>query len=445
MSVRYESGPTTYLEEEWFRATPDGLSNFSLPLVLRIDGPLDRATLQEVIIALVQRHEALRTAFRQKGPGIERIILEKCEPELPMIDISDINDAERSVERLVISEAGQMMDLTLPPLWRGVIAKVAKDRHLAIFLFHHAIFDGWSGNVFRRDFTWLYKAKLACSQPRLPNLAITLGEYAAWERSVIRPEDSEEYWREQSPRRPQALPTCDFEGPTVMAAQTYRTIPSECITSIEGIASRCGATTANGMRATVLAALAPYLGDGVTIGFLMAARLPETTAMIGVFADHVIVRCDLGDNPTFWQVISRLAESTARAKRYSARTGLIRALSPDDRRVDVSINYLPAYGRGKPARVSDDPAVDISVMPIPMESARPKGILGCPGVVPVAYMLRHEGDGAVRGDVVGCAYRWARPSASAVAVINGLAREFTATVERAALHPEYPIGRLSGN
>jgi hypothetical protein len=122
---------------------------------------------------------------------------------------------------------------------------------------------------------------------------------------------------------------------------------------------------------------------------------------------------------------------------------LIRALSPDDRRVDVSINYLPAYGKGKPARVSDDPAVDISVLPIPMESARPKGRLGCPGVVPVAYMLRHEGDGAVRGDVVGCAYRWGRPSAAAVAVINGLAREFTGTVERAALHPEYPIRRLS--
>lgn len=443
MSVRYEAGPTTYLEEEWFRATPDGLSNFSLPLVLSIDGPLDIAALQEAVRAVVRRHEALRTAFRAKGAAIERITLEKCEPELPMIDMSDISDVERSVERLVLSEAGQMIDLTRAPLWRGVIARIADDRHLAIFLFHHAIFDGWSGNVFRRDLTWLYKARLAGSESRLPDLGITLGEYAAWERSVIHPEDSEAYWGEQSPRRPQALPTCDFEGQTVMAAQTYRTLPRECVTSIEGIANRCGASTATGMRATVLTALAPYLGDGVTIGFLMAARLPETTAMIGVFADHVIVRCDLGDDPTFCEVVSRLAESAARAKRHSARTGLIRALSPEDRRVDVSINYLPAYGKGKPARVSDDPAVEFSVMPTPMDAARPKGTLGCPGVVPVAYMLRHESDGAVRGEVVGCAYRWGRPSASAVAVINGLAREFTGTAERVAVHPEYTIGRLS--
>ena len=83
------------------------------------------------------------------------------------------------------------------------------------------------------------------------------------------------------------------------------------------------------------------------------------------------------------------------------------------------------------------------MLSIPMDAVRPKGRLGCPGVVPIAYMLRHEWDGAVRGDVVGCAYSWGRPSTSGVAVINGLAREFTGAVERIALHPEYSIGRLS--
>jgi hypothetical protein len=35
---------------------------------------------------------------------------------------------------------------------------------------------------------------------------------------------------------------------------------------------------------------------------------------------------------------------------------------------------------------------------------RPKGMLGCPDVVPFAYTLRRDGDEAVSGAVAACAY-----------------------------------------
>jgi hypothetical protein len=78
--------------------------------------------------------------------------------------------------------------------------------------------------------------------------------------------------------------------------------------------------------------------------------------------------------------------------------------------VDVSINYLPVHGKQGAVRVADDPAVDISEMPIPMDMMRPKGKLGCPGVVPFAYTLCHDGDEAVSGAVAACAYAWGLPS-----------------------------------
>lgn len=443
MPTQYEYGLASSLEEEWFRATPDGLSNFSLPLVLRVDGPLDARVLREVVGALVKRHEALRTGFRPKGPGAERIVLRYCTPDLATIDMTGIDAPEHAAARLVLAEAGQMTDLSQPPLWRGIIAKIAEDVHLAIFIFHHAIFDGWSGSVFRRDFTRLYKARLADREPRLPDLPVSLGEYAAWERTTLRSADSAGYWREQPKRKTQALPVHAGGSQAVMAGQAYRTIDPEYVSGIGDTADRTGTTIANGMRAAVLASLGPYLGNGATIGLLMSARLPETSSMIGVFADHLIVRLDLGDDPTFLQVLARVAECTARARRFGSPSGLIRCLSPEDRTVDVSVNYLPTRSQEVAARVSDDPPVRISVVSPPMDAVRPKGRLGFPGVVPVAYMLRHDWDGAVRGDVVGCAHEWGSPAASGLAVINGLAREFTATVEQLAAHPEQRISQLS--
>jgi hypothetical protein len=443
VQVPCEYGPASSLEEEWFRATPDGLSNFSLPLVLRIDGPLDHTAVRQALTAMSRRHEALRTGFRMKGPDVERIVLGRCTPSLAVIDMSHVSDPQRAVERLVLSESGQMTDLTQPPLWRALLVKIAQDTHLAVFIFHHAVFDGWSGAVFRRDFTRLYKAALAKADPRLPDLPVTLGQYAEWERSKVRSADPAGYWREQPPRRPQALPLHAAAGQSVMAGQAYRTIAPEHVSAIRDAAARHGTTIANGMRAAALASLAPYLGDGVTVGFLMSARLPETKSMIGVFADHTIVRLDLGDDPTFGQLLARVAESTVRARRFAPPSGLIRCLSPDDRSVDVSLNYLPAQGREVPARVSADPAADISVVSTPMDAVRPRGRLGFPGVVPVAYMVRHDGDGAVRGEVVGCAHGWGSPAGPGLAVINGLALQFTSTAERIAVRPDGRIGQLS--
>ena len=426
MDTRYDCGPTTFLEEEWFNASSDGFSNFQVPVVMRIEGRLDLTALRQVMASLIDRHEALRTAFRERGQSVERIILRRYEAELPVIDMSAAADPERSAEHLVLAELAQPSDLTEPPLWRSAIVRVAECEHLAIFIFSHAIFDGWSANVFRRDFTRLYAAALAGDTPRLPRLTTGLTEYAQWQRRVLDRRES----GEQASRPPQRLPLERIEGQAVMVALPFPTIPAEQVFAITELAGHYGATPANGLRGAVLAALAPYLGGSVRVGFLMSGRQPETKPLIGGFSDHAIVECEVGGDARYRDLVSQLEAGMTAAKRCMSGTGLPRLTSPWDRDLDVSINYMPAHGGQQPVRIASDPPVEISMIPVPMDTMRPKGRLGFPGVVPVAYTLHHDSDGTVSGAVAACAYRWGRPSIAPMAVIDGLARDFARTVER---------------
>jgi hypothetical protein len=426
LDTRYDCGPATFLEEEWFKATPDGFSNFHVPVVMRIDGRLDMTALRQAVVSLIHRHEALRTAFRERGQAVERIILRRYEPEFPVIDMSAATDPELAAERLVLAELAQASNLREPPLWRSAIVRVAECRHIAIFIFHHAIFDGWSTNVFRRDFTRLYAAALAGDTPRLPRLTMGLTEYAEWQRRVLGCGESGERTSQPQLR----LPLARIEGQAVMVTLPFRTIPAEQVSAITELAGQYNATPANGLRAAVLAALAPYLGDSVRVGFLMSGRQSETKPLIGGFSDHAIVRCEVGRDAGYRELVSRMEEGMTAAKRCMSGTGLPRLTSPWDRDLDVSINYMPAHGGEQPVRIASDPPVEISMVPVPMDTMRPKGRLGFPGVVPVSYTLRHGSDGTVRGAIAACAYGWGRPSITPMAVIDGLARDFTRTVER---------------
>jgi hypothetical protein len=424
----YDCGPATFLEEEWFKASPDGYSNFNVPVVMRIDGQLDLAALRQAVVSLVRRHEGLRTAFREHGQAVERVVLRRYEPELPLIDMSAGSDPELSVEHLVLAELAQVSDLSEAPLWRGGIVRVAERRHLAIFIFQHAIFDGWSTNVFRRDFTRLYAAALAGDTPRLSRLPMGLAEYAAWERRVLGRRASSE----RASRPPQRLPLERIEGQAMMVALPFPTIPAGQVSALTELAGQCGATPASGLRAAVLAALAPYLDGSVRVGFLMSGRKPETKPLIGGFSDHAIVSCEVGRDAGYRDLVSQVEEGMTAVKRCLSETGLLRLTSPWDRDLDVSINYMPAHGGQQPVRIASDPPVEISMVPVPMDTMRPKGQLGFPGVVPVSYSLHHDADGTVSGAVAGCAYRWGRPSIAPMAVVDGLARDFTRTVERVA-------------
>ncbi len=90
--------PASFAQERlWFldRMTP-GNPAYNIALALRIDGALAPATLQEVLGAVVRRHEALRTTFRELDGLPVQVIAPAGGWALPVIDLGGLGEPRRA-------------------------------------------------------------------------------------------------------------------------------------------------------------------------------------------------------------------------------------------------------------------------------------------------------------------------------------------------------------
>ena len=68
------------------------------------------------------------------------------ELEMPLIDLSDLAEAERASEtrKLAAAEAKTAFDLSTGPLIRVKLIREEKDNHIILLTLHHIIADAWS-------------------------------------------------------------------------------------------------------------------------------------------------------------------------------------------------------------------------------------------------------------------------------------------------------------
>lgn len=131
----------------WFLHRLEGPSpTYNIPLVLSVNGPLDRDALQLALHDLVDRHETLRTVYppTDNGPGADgdgtphQVILppghEAARPVLRLAEPgSDLTEAVR-----------HCFDLAAEPPLRTVLFSDSPAHHTLLLLLHHIAGDGAS-------------------------------------------------------------------------------------------------------------------------------------------------------------------------------------------------------------------------------------------------------------------------------------------------------------
>ncbi|MCF5706401.1 amino acid adenylation domain-containing protein [Pseudomonas syringae] len=209
----------------WFLAQMEGgNAAYHMPLNLRLRGPLQVAALAHSFNQLVARHEALRTTFMTiEGEGRQRVAAPATGMPLPIIDLRNDPDAEAGLLELMDEEGAKPFDLTLGPLMRVSLVRLADDDHVLLLTQHHIISDGWSMGVLTRDLAALYAAAVQDRIADLPPLPVQYVDYAAWQRQWLSGDvlhAQRTYWRETLSGAPVllALPT-DHRRPAV---QDYR-------------------------------------------------------------------------------------------------------------------------------------------------------------------------------------------------------------------------------
>ncbi len=184
---------------------------FNEAFTLQLRGRLDESALRKALQAVVDRHDALRSAFDPRRGCIR--VLDSVTLDIPRIDLSSLAPDDRvlSLQQIIHDDAGRPFDLAAGRLVRVQLIQLEKDLHTLLFTSHHIACDGWSTNVLLGELGRLYNAfcaGTACALPAPTPFRLYALDQARWKQT---PEYAavESWWAEQfaAPVVPLELPT----------------------------------------------------------------------------------------------------------------------------------------------------------------------------------------------------------------------------------------------
>src|SRR6187402_1724912 len=125
----------------WFLWRMDpGSAAYNISATVRIRGKLQPRALQQAFDALVARHSALRTVFRQEGEQAEQFVHDPQPVALRYVTL-DGDDREGQARLLARQEASLPFDLEAGPLMRAALLMLNEDDHVLVVSLHHIVTD----------------------------------------------------------------------------------------------------------------------------------------------------------------------------------------------------------------------------------------------------------------------------------------------------------------
>jgi amino acid adenylation domain-containing protein len=294
-----------------------GLPLFNISYAVRFKGALNDAVLEQSFHESIRRHEALRTTFAIVDGQLTQVIAPVGRMALTVRDLRALPASEREGEarRVMREESQRPFDLAQGPLLRGCLLRLGEQDHVLLVTLHHIIGDGWSLGVLVHELAVLYDAFAAGKPSPLPALPIQYADFAAWQRQWQHDAAMQAqlaYWKEQlhDPWPVLELPTDRPRG-TALPLRTARQpleLPRALFEALKKLSQQEGSTLFMTCLAALNMLLYGYTGqEDVRVATLVANRTRrETEGLIGLVVNTVILRTDLGGNPTGREVLQRV-------------------------------------------------------------------------------------------------------------------------------------------
>ncbi|MCP4717604.1 MAG: non-ribosomal peptide synthetase, partial [Deltaproteobacteria bacterium] len=216
---------------------------------------------------------------------------------------------------IAAEEGLKPFDLSEGPLIRAGIVRMGPEEHLLMITVHHVVFDGWSVDVFFREFKQLYEAFSANKPSPLPDFDIQYADFAGWQRDILSGETLEshlDYWKKQLSGIPLSseLPTDRPRPP----AQTFSgdivhfELGAELTGRLNDLSHKSGVTLFMTLYAAFAALLSRYCGkEDIVIGSPVANRNHgQIEHLIGFFVNTLALRADISGDPAFTALLDQV-------------------------------------------------------------------------------------------------------------------------------------------
>ncbi|WP_456238655.1 amino acid adenylation domain-containing protein, partial [Paenibacillus glycinis] len=284
--------------------------SYNMPIVLQLEGQVDRGRVEQALNSLIARHESLRTSFEMNDGEVVQII----HPALAFA-VSERQAAEAEAAQ-VVEAFIRPFDLQVAPLLRVELVQMAPERHLLLIDMHHIIADGVSLGVMVEEFTKLYAGE------ELPALRIQYKDYAAWQQERQGSEamkEHESYWLETLAGEVPTLqlPT-DYPRPAVRSFEGARvgfTLDETLAGRLRDMAEETGTTLYMVLLAAYKVLLSKYTGqEEVIVGSPIAGRPhADVEKLMGVFVNTLALRSYPTGEKTFASFLQEVKEQTLSA------------------------------------------------------------------------------------------------------------------------------------
>jgi hypothetical protein len=285
------------------RGTPGALN---MPMIHRIDGPLDREALTAAVDRVVRRHEALRTRYVSVSHRLSPRVLAPRPTPVP-VERLGADGVEARVREAVTTP----MDLGRGPL-RAVLLDVEGIHHVLVLVVHHLSTDAWSQELIAREISQVYNAAVGDGALAPPEVTWQHRDFVAWQERRLTGERltrMQDFWRTtmEGARAPSLAPVPEERSPI-----EQRVFDTEAIPLSDELWRRSADLGRNRRTSTFAVLLAAFAvlarhddgGHDLTVRSMFANRArTEARTTVGYLANSVLLRLRLSDARTFADVL----------------------------------------------------------------------------------------------------------------------------------------------
>jgi amino acid adenylation domain-containing protein len=281
-------------------------TGYNIPVIMDLEGHVNKERLQDTFVKLIKRHENLRTSFVMIGNKVVQKIRKQADLKIEYYETSE-EEAKEMVKRFV-----RPFDLSKELLRVGLI-KIGRRKQVFMVDMHHIISDGVTMNIIINEFMTLYGG----NEP-LPPLKIQYKDYSEWQNKWLQSQKinaQKEYWLKQFAGEIPVLdfPT-DYPGPTVLnfeGDQVRFRIDRELTNKIKRLEAEAQVTCNIVLLSIFYILLSKYTGqEDIVVGTPITGRRDvDLQDIVGMFVNTLPLRNKPEGHKTFKDFLEEVKES----------------------------------------------------------------------------------------------------------------------------------------
>ncbi len=284
--------------------------SYNIPMVMTLEGELDKTKLEEAFNKLIQRHEALRTSFEVIEGEPVQVVHKEISFEI------ECTEADKEKAGEIATVFVKAFDLSKAPLIRVVLVKINDKEHILMIDKHHIISDGVSMGILTKEFIELYDGK------ELAELRIQYKDFAVWQNELFKSGEikkQEEYWlRAFEGEVPVLNMPTDYQRPSIQSFEGDNIsfeLNEELTDKLKQIARKTGSTMYMVLLSACNVLLSKYSGqEDIVIGSPIAGRPhADLQNIMGMFVNTQAMRNYPESNKTFKEFLVEVKANSLQA------------------------------------------------------------------------------------------------------------------------------------